>query len=136
MGIRLAERHELPFVFSGWTRSARGGAGWQRLVETLATPLTTLVDENKADDLLDGFLVVEPPDCIHAVYVRLTARRHGVANRLVLAALEALSLQPAHPVRYTWNIRDAWLRAKVPRHWTFCPELLVRGNHGQDRRIA
>jgi ribosomal protein S18 acetylase RimI-like enzyme len=135
--IRLITREELPFAFSGWTRSARGGPAWPGLVEELATPLTVLVRQAEDDGLLDGFVCLEQPDIIHAVYTRPTARRQGIANSLILSALEAMGLRPTAPVRYTWKVREAWLRAKVPRHWTFCPRLLMRGNHGQDkRRIA
>jgi GNAT superfamily N-acetyltransferase len=132
--IRHARPDELRFVWSSWSRSAQWpwgpGLAWSdavnRLVEHLATPATTLVAQGQ-DGLVDGFAVLERPDVLHYLYVRLTARRQGVA----MALLDALPRQAIR--RYTERVTSKWMVERIPADWTYTPALLIRGNHGEAR---
>ena len=87
--IRGALADEMRFVWSAWRLHEirrgqlrqRDSRAWNRLAEQVAKPETTLVATNE-DGLVDGFLVFGERAVLF-LYVRLSARRRGVARALL-----------------------------------------------------
>jgi GNAT superfamily N-acetyltransferase len=96
--------------------------GQRDLIERLLIASVVLVAEGDAGNL-DGFACGWPRSLLHYVYVRLGARKRGVARAL----LDALYLQAGERVTYTH--RAAGIRGS-PRGWTYDPSptsLLPKG---------
>lgn len=97
-----------------WERNGGkgGGAYWhghKLIIETLIASSVVLVAE-AGDGLLDGWICGAPRTLLHYVYVRLGARRRGVAREL----LDAMQLRHGGPVHYTHRTR-IW---RAPNGWS------------------
>lgn len=93
--------------------------GQRALIDRLIAQAMVIVAENEIEGLLllDGFVCWEPPDILHYVYVRDTARRKGIAKELCGMALVG-------KVRYTHRAR-AIVQERIPAGWEFSPYLLM-----------
>lgn len=97
-----------------------GGEYWRghrALIGAIVRRSHLLVAESDADGLLDGFACFEPaatPPVVHYVYVRMSARRKGVAKALLSP------ISDARRVIYTHRSRG-FEQKRAPAHWHFDP---------------
>lgn len=90
--------------------------GQRALIDRLIAQAMVVVAEDESLGLLDGFVCWEPPDVLHYVYVRDTARKRGLAKELC-ALLTG-------KVRYTHWARSI-VQDRVPAGWVYSPYLLM-----------
>ncbi len=98
--LRDVRQEDMPFIFKSWVRSYTSalakslaaplcksdlfGAVQIVVDRVIARPETRIVVAQDAtvDDQLWGFVVYEPGDLLHFIYVKHLARRRGIGTRL------------------------------------------------------
>lgn len=113
-----------------WEETGKAGGvywhGHKLIIDSLIASSVVLVDE-APDGLLDGWACGFPRTLLHYVYVRLSARKRGVARRL----LDGLELRAGKPVQYTHRTHAV---RRAPDGWTGYGWIPKRERHSMAKR--
>lgn len=127
VSVRAAVDGDTNMVLKSWLLTLRNNshlswfvsnpdffAGEQRILKRLLARSRVLIAHPPDDaELIAGFIVVEPPELVHFLYVKAALRRQGVGRAL----LKAADLDPERgfvATAATYDLTKGWMHNRWP----------------------